>query len=111
MTDPQTIEWHRVASTEDFRSAESKAITLKGRSIGLFRVADAYYAIDDICTHEFALLSDGFVEGCEIECPLHMARFDLRTGKAVAPPADADVATFPVKVEGSDIYVGLAGAA
>ena len=55
MTDLATIEWHRVASTEDFRSAESKAITLKGRSIGLFRVADAYYAIDDICTHEFAL--------------------------------------------------------
>ena len=108
MAEPQTIEWHRVASTEDFRSAESKGITLAGRSIGLFRVDGAYYAIDDVCTHEFALLSDGFVEGCEVECPLHMARFDLRTGKATAPPADADVATFPVRVEGTDIFVGLA---
>jgi NAD(P)H-dependent nitrite reductase small subunit len=104
----QTIEWHRVASTEDFRNSEAKAVTLSGRAIGLFRAADGYYAIDDICTHEFALLSDGFVEGCEVECPLHMARFDLRTGKAMSPPADQDVATFPVRVEGTDIYVGLA---
>ena len=107
MTDPQTLEWHRVASTQDFRSTEAKAITLAGRPIGLFRVGDAYYAIDDVCTHEFALLSDGFVEGCEVECPLHMARFDLRTGKAMSPPADQDVATFPVRVDGTDIYVGV----
>ena len=103
----ETIEWHRVASTEDFRTAEAKAVTLSGRAIGLFRASGGYYAIDDVCTHEFALLSDGFVEGCEVECPLHMARFDLRTGKAMSPPADQDVATFPVRVEGTDIYVGV----
>lgn len=63
------------------------------------------YAIDDTCTHQDASLADGWLEGCEVECPLHASRFDLRTGKVDAPPAKLPVRTHTVVVQDDTIYV------
>ncbi|MGO4760227.1 bifunctional 3-phenylpropionate/cinnamic acid dioxygenase ferredoxin subunit, partial [Streptomyces sp. 2MCAF27] len=65
------------------------------------------YAIDDTCTHQDASLSDGWLEGCEVECPLHASKFDLRTGRVDAPPAKLPVRAHQVVVEGGMIYVRL----
>ena len=63
------------------------------------------YALDDTCTHQDASLADGWVEGCEVECPLHASRFDLRTGQVDAPPAKKPVRTHRVVVHDGHIFV------
>ena len=65
------------------------------------------YALDDICTHAYALMSDGYIEDGSIECPLHAACFDIKTGKALTPPATIDLRKFPVKIDGDQILVGV----
>jgi len=65
------------------------------------------FALDDTCTHQDASLADGWVEGCEVECPLHASRFDLRTGAVDAPPAKRPVRSHQVVVEDDVIYVEL----
>lgn len=80
-----------------------------GRSFAIFRTSDdKYYATDDICTHEYAHISDGYVEGTTVECPRHAGCFDIRTGKALNPPACVNLRTFPVKVEDGAIYLDIA---
>jgi 3-phenylpropionate/trans-cinnamate dioxygenase ferredoxin subunit len=69
--------------------------------------AGEVYAIDDTCTHQDASLADGWLEDCEVECPLHASRFDLRTGEVDAPPAKLSVRTHPVTITDGDIYVSV----
>ncbi|WJY36553.1 bifunctional 3-phenylpropionate/cinnamic acid dioxygenase ferredoxin subunit [Streptomyces sp. P9-2B-2] len=73
--------------------------------IAVFHADGQLYAIDDTCTHQDASLSDGWLEGCLVECPLHTASFDLRTGAATCLPARRAVRTHPVTVEDGMIYV------
>jgi nitrite reductase/ring-hydroxylating ferredoxin subunit len=64
-----------------------------------------FRATDNICTHEYAQLHEGWLEDGCIECPLHAARFDIRSGKALCAPADVDLAVFEVKAEGEDLLI------
>jgi 3-phenylpropionate/trans-cinnamate dioxygenase ferredoxin subunit len=73
--------------------------------IAVFNVAGALYAIDDTCTHQDASLSEGWLEGCMVECPLHAASFDLRTGLPTCLPAKRPVRTYPVAVADGMIFV------
>jgi 3-phenylpropionate/trans-cinnamate dioxygenase ferredoxin component len=74
--------------------------------IAVFHTDDGeVFAIDDTCTHQDASLSEGWLEDCMIECPLHAASFDLRTGKPTGPPAKRPVRTYPVLVEDGVVYV------
>lgn len=66
-----------------------------GREIALYAVGDAVYATDNLCTHGLARLCDGFLEGHEIECPLHQGRFDVRSGKALCAPLKEDIRPIP----------------
>lgn len=76
--------------------------------IAVFHTDDGeIFAIDDTCTHQDASLADGWLEGCEVECPLHASRFDLRTGRVDAPPAKKPARTHRVHVEGEMVYVTL----
>jgi 3-phenylpropionate/trans-cinnamate dioxygenase ferredoxin subunit len=76
--------------------------------IAVFHTDDGeLFAVDDTCTHQDASLADGWLEGCEIECPLHASKFDLRTGAVDAPPAKLPIRTHQVSVEGDDIFVEL----
>jgi nitrite reductase/ring-hydroxylating ferredoxin subunit len=76
-------------------------------TVGLFRVGDRCYAIDDVCPHALAYLSDGFQEGDEVECPLHAARFNVITGKCLGGPTTQDVRTVETKIKGDDVLVRL----
>ena len=77
-------------------------------AIALFHTEDGeILAIDDTCSHQDASLADGWLEGCEIECPLHSSRFDLRTGQVDAPPARLPVRTHQVVIEDDVIHVVL----
>ena len=76
--------------------------------VSVFHTADGeLYAIDDTCTHQDASLSEGWLEGCFVECPLHAASFDLRTGEPTCPPAKRSVKTYPVHVEDGEVYVDV----
>ena len=77
-------------------------------SIAVFNADGELYAVDDTCTHQDASLSDGFLEGCFVECPLHAAFFDLRTGMPTCLPAKRPVRTHPVTVDNGIVYVHVA---
>ena len=80
----------------------------RGVPIAIFRTEeDEFYAIDDTCTHQDASLADGWLEGCEVECPLHASRFDLRTGAVDAPPAKRPIRTHEVRLQDDMVYVTM----
>jgi 3-phenylpropionate/trans-cinnamate dioxygenase ferredoxin component len=98
---------HRVASTNELPPGSALAVEVAGRTIGLFNVDGVIYAIDNVCTHDNAPLSEGVVsDGC-IVCPWHGAQFDLTTGQAMTPPAVEDVNTYEVVVSGEDICLQI----
>jgi nitrite reductase/ring-hydroxylating ferredoxin subunit len=98
-------ESHLVAKTTAIPEDEAKKVTVADKVIAVFNLDGAFFAIDDICTHAFASLSEGYVEDSCVECPLHAGLFDIKTGKAQGVPVTEDVATYPVRVDGEDIYV------
>ncbi len=102
-----TEKWVQVAETGDIDDDDAIAVEAGGRKIALYFVEGSYYATDDLCTHEQASLAEGYIDGLTIECPLHQGVFCLKSGKALHPPAEKDVAVFPVKVEGSKIFVQI----
>lgn len=95
----------RVGRVEDIPEGEAAVVELGGR-VAVFHVKDGeFLAIDDRCTHQEAYLSDGFVDGCTVECPLHASCFDLRTGAPIGPPAVAPVRTWPVVVRDEEVFI------
>tara|TARA_A100001037_G_scaffold185176_1_gene165908 strand:- start:2200 stop:2526 length:327 start_codon:yes stop_codon:yes gene_type:complete len=101
------VEYHPVAKVGDLGEEDVMAVFVGKEEIALYNIEGQYFATHGICTHEDIGLADGFVEGELIECPLHSACFEIKTGKAVNPPAEVDLKTYPVKVEGDTIYVGV----
>ena len=103
-------EWVRVAGVADVAEGQVHAVRVGSREIALYQLPGGEFrATDNICTHEYAQLSDGWLENGSIECPLHAARFDVRTGKALCAPAETDLQVFEVKVEGSELLVKIPG--
>jgi len=99
--------FHRVAATSEIREGEGLRVTLGEWEIAVFNIEGEFYAIDDVCTHAYASLSEGFVEGAIIECPLHSGRFEIKTGRAVAAPCTIDLRTYVVRREDDSIFVGI----
>jgi 3-phenylpropionate/trans-cinnamate dioxygenase ferredoxin subunit len=98
-------KWVRVASVDDVPAGEGRYFDVDGEPIAIFHVDGSYYAINDVCTHEEASLAEGELEGEVVECALHGARFNVRTGEVVSLPAVVPVQTYPVRVVGSNIEV------
>ena len=98
--------WVRAAARGDLSEGEP-LVEIAGRSIALYDIDGDLFATDNICTHAYARLSDGWLDGDLIECPLHAARFDVRTGKVLDPPATEDLKTYPVRIIGDEIQVKL----
>ncbi|OZM72277.1 bifunctional 3-phenylpropionate/cinnamic acid dioxygenase ferredoxin subunit [Amycolatopsis antarctica] len=96
-----------VCSVDELPVGESIRITADV-PVAIFNADGEIYAIDDTCSHQDASLADGFLEGCFVECPLHAALFDLRTGMPSCLPAKKPVRTHPVFVEDGTIYVHVA---
>ncbi len=101
------VEFHPVAKIGDVSEEDVMGVFIGGEEIALYNVEGEIFATHGICTHENVGLADGFVDGDLIECPLHSACFEIKTGKAVNPPAEVDLKTYPVKVEDDTIYVGV----
>jgi len=99
-------QWHRAGRLSALDPREPAQVRIANKMIALCRDGDEVFAISDICSHEFAFLSDGVLEDGCVECPLHQARFDFRTGRAVAPPATEDIAVYPTRVDGDVVWVG-----
>jgi 3-phenylpropionate/trans-cinnamate dioxygenase ferredoxin subunit len=104
-----TPRWVRVASTADLDEDDVMEVSVDGLSLALYRSSGGFFATDGICTHEYARLCDGFVFDNMIECAKHQGRFDLRTGKAKGAPAHVPLRTYPVRVAGTDLEIGLGG--
>ncbi len=103
-----STEWVVVASVADVEEGGALGVEVNGLQLAVYHVGDAWYCTDNVCTHAFALLTDGWLEDHVIECPLHGGQFDIRTGEGLCPPIAKDVQTFPVRIEGTDVLVGLA---
>jgi naphthalene 1,2-dioxygenase system ferredoxin subunit len=100
-------QWLDVAARDDVPDDDVIGVDLGGKSLALYGVDGEVYATDNICTHGHARLCDGFLEGHEIECPLHQGRFDIRSGKAMSAPLTEDIKTWPIKVENGRVFVEL----
>ena len=94
----------RVCALADLSPGESTRV-LAHVPVAVFNADGELYAIDDTCTHQNASLAEGWLEGCLVECPLHEASFDLRTGRPTGPPAKLAVRTYPVVVSDDVVFV------
>ena len=99
--------WTDAAALDDLWDGAGIAVDAGSRELALFRIGERVYATDSHCTHGQARLCEGFVEGDEIECPLHQGRFDLRTGAATCAPAAEALKTYPVRIDAGRVYVAL----
>ncbi|WP_082044780.1 MULTISPECIES: non-heme iron oxygenase ferredoxin subunit [unclassified Pseudomonas] len=100
-------EWVDVAPLERVPDGDVIGIIAAGREIALYLVDGEVFATDNICTHGQARMSDGFLDGCEIECPLHQGKFNICSGKALCAPLTEDLRTYPVKVESGRVLLNL----
>lgn len=101
------MPWHDVAPADSFVPDTPQVLEIGEDRIAVFLLDDGYYAISDVCTHEYALLSEGFCEDGKVECPLHQACFDIRSGKALDEPAEVDVMTYPARVRDGVVQIEL----
>ncbi len=97
----------KAASTSDVPSGTVRVYGVNGRQIAICNVDGAFYAIDDICTHDGGSLDQGELQGDQIECPRHGARFDVKSGRAITLPAVMPVKSYPVQVEEDEIRVQM----
>lgn len=97
----------KVARTDEIKPGTMSCVEIRGRRILLANVDGEFYATDDTCTHEDASLSDGSLHGELVTCPLHGSRFSVRTGSALEEPAEEDLKSYAVRVEGDAVLVGF----
>lgn len=98
-------EWVHVALVAEFPSGERRAVDVEDITVIVFNLNGDYFAIEDVCTHDYSSLDEGELDGDEIICPRHGARFNVRTGEALTAPAYEAIATFPVRVHDGSVQV------
>jgi naphthalene 1,2-dioxygenase system ferredoxin subunit len=99
--------WIDAAARDDVPEGDVVGVRVAGKEIALYEVEGEIYATDNICTHGHARMSDGFLEGREIECPLHQGKFDVCTGKALCAPLTENIRTYPVRIENLRVMLKL----
>lgn len=105
--DESKAEFLEIAPVSELSNGERLFIEVEGRSLVIFNIADQFFSIGDICSHDDGPVGDGDIEGYNIVCPRHGGEFDVRTGRAVQMPAVVDIPAYPVKVADGMIYVGI----
>ena len=99
--------WIQVGAA-NLAKGEMRGIDVAGRQIALYHLEDGRWAAtDNLCTHAYALLTEGFLDGAEIECPLHAGRFDILTGEALAAPAELALKVYEVRAVGGVVSVRI----
>jgi len=99
--------WTDAMSADALPRDDVVGVVVNGRDIALYTCGDEVYATDNICTHGQARLCDGFLDGHEIECPLHQGKFDVRSGRPTCDPVTEPLRSYPVRVEGRRVYLQL----
>lgn len=102
-----TENWITVAKQADVKPNDMLGVTLGERELALYNLDGTIYATDNLCTHAYAMLTQGWLDGDCIECPLHGGRFEIKTGKGLGPPINDDLKTYPARVVGEDVQVKL----
>ena len=105
--DESKAEFLDIAPASEFPNGERLFVEVEGRSLVIFNIADQYFAIGDICSHDDGPVGEGDLEGYNIVCPRHGGEFDVRTGKAVQLPVVVDIPAYPVRVVDGMIQVGI----
>jgi 3-phenylpropionate/trans-cinnamate dioxygenase ferredoxin subunit len=96
----------KAASTDELSPGQMKLVEMGEERILLVNLEGEYHAVDEVCTHAFAPLSEGDLSGEEVECPLHGSVFSARTGEVLTPPAGDALIVYQVRVEGGDVLIG-----
>ena len=104
---PSQYEFYEVASVDQLPNGERLFVEIGDEYLVLFNIDGQFFAIADVCSHDDGPLGDGELDGCEIICPRHGARFDLRTGKALTLPAVVDIPDYPVRIQNGCIEIGI----
>lgn len=99
--------WVDALSLDDVPADDVLGVVVAGRDVAIYGVGDQVYATDNLCTHGNARLCDGFLDGHEIECPLHQGKFDVRDGTPTCEPVTQAVRSYPVKIDGGRVYLQL----
>ena len=103
----ESIEYVSVFNKDDLMNGERIFVDIDDLAIVVFNIAGDYFAIGDVCSHDDGPLGEGQIEGYEVICPRHGARFDIRTGSANTLPAVIDIPAYPVRIEGDQIEIGV----
>jgi 3-phenylpropionate/trans-cinnamate dioxygenase ferredoxin subunit len=99
--------FHKLASLSALPSGSSVCVQASGKGLALFRQGERVFALDDECSHAQGPLSEGEFDGSKVICPWHGACFDVHTGRALSRPATLDVKSYPVRLQGDEIWVEL----
>ena len=97
----------KIAKEGDVEPGTARVFDVGDQSIAVCNVGGELYAVDNVCTHDEGPLGEGEMDGYEVECPRHGARFDVRSGEVTAAPAYLGIDTFPVRIAGGEIEVDL----
>ncbi len=106
-TPAEGLPWHDAAARDQLDPDFPVGVDIEGHKLGLFLLNDEVHALEDVCPHAYALLSQGFQEDGVIECPLHAARFDIATGKCLVDVGQRDLQRFPVRVADGRVLVQI----
>ena len=98
-------KWVVVLNAIDLRPGEMVGVDLDNRHIAVYNVEGQFFATDNVCTHAFAILTDGWLEGDIIECPLHAGQFHVRTGRALGDPVTCDLKIFETRIHANQVEV------
>lgn len=102
-----TDNWMKAVAASALPPGQMVGVELGGKAVCVYNVDGRFYATSNVCTHAFAMLSDGYLDGALVECPLHAGLFDVRTGEGQGPPITCDIETFPVRLQGDEVQVDL----
>lgn len=102
-----TAPWIDAMSAADLPSDDVQGLIVAGRDIAIYAVGSEVYATDNLCTHGNARLCDGFLEGHEIECPLHQGKFDVRNGQPTCDPVTEALRSYPIKIDGGRVLLQI----
>jgi naphthalene 1,2-dioxygenase ferredoxin component len=100
-------EWTDAAAVDDVPEDDVIGMIVAGRDMALYNAGGEIFATDNICTHGHARLCEGFLDGHEIECPLHQGKFDVRTGQPTCAPVTEAIRSYPVKIEGGRVFLAI----
>lgn len=99
--------WVKLLDSEALPDGEMAPAQYEDVSVALYRIEGVVHATANVCTHQYALMTDGYFDGAMIECPLHQALFDVKTGEAIEGPVNTPLRCYPVDERADGIYVEI----